>query len=405
VETVLLIGNFRASVSVVRSLGRAGYRVLVAVSDEPSFAELSRYCSGHVPQPVMETPETFVAGVKTLLEVHPEVTRLFPVDQERVALMARCRDSLPPQLTPVMADSSTVELCLHKTRLFGLAEQLDIPVARYALASDCQSVASTADDLGYPCIVRPAGDGPKMLPDERKAIIARGRDTLAQQIPDWPEGHEALLVQRYLPGVRHGVYFAALGGRILARVEVTTGRTDRRDGTGYAVEGVSVAPDPNLHVFSDRLVAALGYTGIGCLQFLRRPDGSFHFLELNPRIGGNGAIAVKCGLDMPLLACDLATGRHDRLPREPWTYPAGLRYTWTFGDIQALRKARQNRELTWRDTCQWAGQILASAVRADIHLVWSLRDPLPAIATYAYWAPFGLGRWILSRREAGSHSP
>ena len=148
-----------------------------------------------------------------------------------------------------------------------------------------------------------------------------------------------LLVQRYSPGPRHSVYFAARNGCVLARLEVVSERTDRIDGTGFAVEGISVPADPTLLTYADSLLAQSDYSGIGCLQFLRRSDGSFHFLELNPRLGGNSAIAVHCGLDLPWLACELAQNRLDGPPSSAGMR-LGQRYAWTFGEVQGIRRAR-----------------------------------------------------------------
>jgi ATP-grasp in the biosynthetic pathway with Ter operon len=211
-----------------------------------------------------------------------------------------------------------------------------------------------------------------------------------------------MIVQRYVEGPRHNVYFAAGHGRILAAVETMILRTDRPDGTGFAVEGVTVAPDARLHLYSETLIASLGYSGIGCIQYLVPPRGEPHFLELNPRHGAAMAIARHCGLDLTLAAIDLAA-RGDWRPDPVHRYPVGRRYAWTSGDLNAWRLAAAGGSIGNRETLRWLLRSLVGALRADVHLTWSLRDPLPTLAAYANQLPVGrLRRRIRPTAPSGS---
>lgn len=392
-ESVLLVGNYRPSVTVVRALGRAGMRVIVGLADgEDSFAERSRHCAETWAHPPVKAPGKFLDALSAFLAARPDVTLLMPVQQAAVALVARNLDRLPAGVTPVLANPPAIEACLDKARMFGLAEATGVPVQPFAITTALDELAPTAARIGWPVIVRPAGRGSERLPGAKKAITAANAAALARETQGWPEHGQDLLVQTFAPGPRHNVYFAARQGRILDRVEVLILRTDLPDDTGIAVEGVSLAPNPELDDYSARLVGALDYTGVGCLQFLREPDGRFHFIEINPRLGANYVIADRCGLDLALIACRLAAGA-EIAPRPAGSaYPVGVRYAWTLGDLRAIRRARARGEITGRLALRRAAQAVAAGLRADVHLTWSAADPMPALRQYAGSIPFGIGR-------------
>lgn len=395
-DSVLVLGNYRPSLTVVRSLAKSGYRVIVGSRLGRSLVDLSRYSQGIWEHPSIDEGVPFFEALLKFLRSRPDISFVFPVLQSTVVFTSERYKLFPPGATLVTSTPRLIHECLDKVRMYDHAESIGIPVEPYATVSSDIELLNAAGGIGYPCIVRPVGSGPERLPGGKKAIIVYSPREMEEGVLPWPSGHSALLIQRFSPGARHGIYFAAAAGKVLGRVEVVSERTDMPDGTGFAVEGISVEPNPVLTKYLVDLVAKLEYTGIGAVQFLRRSEDQFHFLELNPRLGGNSAIAVRCGLDLPVLACELAAGRQPSNTEQLRTYPAGVRYAWTFGDIQGLRRARARREISLVEC--WHGYLraLRSGLTADVHLTWSVRDPLPTLATYAYWEPTGLGRRLLN---------
>src|SRR5262249_50722688 len=156
-----------------------------------------------------------------------------------------------------IVDPGIIETCLHKTRMFVLAQQVGVTVEPYAAVTSAGDLHRAATNVGFPCIVRPIGSGPERFSDGRKAVVIPSPQALRDQFNDWPAEQPELLIQHYAPGPRHGIYFAARRGRILARLEVISERTDRADGTGFAVEGTTAAPDPALQRYADALVDRL----------------------------------------------------------------------------------------------------------------------------------------------------
>jgi predicted ATP-grasp superfamily ATP-dependent carboligase len=394
-SSVLVVGNYRPSLGVLRSLGRAGYRIIVGRDPEFSFVERSRYCAETWSHPSMGDPEPFLAALVDFLRTRPDISLVFPVQQGAVVLLARHADRLPASVTLVNVPQSIVETCLDKARMFAVAESSGVPVETFATAGSLVDLSDVVDGIGLPVIIRPIGSGPERLPGGKKALICPDRATMEKELQSWPVKHRQLLVQRFSPGPRHNVYFAASAGRILGRVEIVVLRTDRPDDTGFAVEGISVAPDPALDRYLVALVKALEYTGVGCVQFVRREAGDFHFLELNPRLGANYLIAERCGLDLARLACDIATGDIGSGFEPILGYPTGIRYAWTLGDFLGLGQARAQREISVLDTCRWAVRAVYCGITADVHLTWSAHDPKPTLYLYALNAPFGLDKLLV----------
>jgi biotin carboxylase len=282
-------------------------------------------------------------------------------------------------------------MCDHKTRLLELAAELGIPQPGLAVVRDMPGLEAAVRETGYPCIVKPAVAELRLYGE--KGVICRDAAQFKARFPVWPEGHESLLVQRYVEGYRHNLHFAARDGRVLRCLDAVSLRTMRPDGTGLTVEGISVELPEDMRRYCERMIAAMRYTGIGCLQFLRdERSGDAVFLEINPRLAAGYAISQHCGLDLPKLAVDLARGAEIPELDGSFTYPAGQRFAWFAGDLEALKGALLNREGGMGEAVRWLGRAARSALRADFHLTWSREDPKPALTLY--------GRMLrLSRRR------
>ncbi|MEL7045493.1 MAG: ATP-grasp domain-containing protein, partial [Pseudomonadota bacterium] len=165
-----------------------------------------------------------------------------------------------------------------------------------------------------------------------------------------------------------------------------------------AAEAITVAPDPDLQDYTERLVRHLGYHGFGCAQFLVDPDAEspVSFLELNPRLGAAFAVTLASGIDLPAAALRLTEG--GRTAVEP--YAAGRRMAWVYGDLLGLVRALQCREIGARDTALWLGRCARSLWRADIHATWDWTDPLPSLALATQWIPRRLKRWSGTEQQS-----
>ncbi|MCB1883162.1 MAG: ATP-grasp domain-containing protein [Geminicoccaceae bacterium] len=381
-RNVLLIGNYRPTLSAVRSLGRAGHRLVMGCERIGAFAERSRHVAERWDHPELTDPDEFGPALLAFLESRPDIDALFPVSGLAIMRVCEVFERLPPRLAVAMPHPRLVELCDHKTKLLDVAESLGIPYPPYALVDDMPALKAAAVRLGTPLVVK-AAFAERRLGGE-KALILRDEAAFARALPDWP-GIGTLLVQRYAEGPRHNLHFVAKDGRLLRCLDSISLRTQRPNGSGLTVESVCVRTPPHLRAWCARMIGRMGYTGIGCLQFLVDPkDGAAAFLEINPRMAAGYGIAQHGGLDMPRLALDLATGVPvAERPDDEDGYRIGDRYAWTEGDIAGLKLALKRGEVGPFAALAWAGRILKSAFRADAHASWRRDDPRPTLAILA----------------------
>lgn len=406
-EQVMVLGTYRPAVTAVRALARRGRRVVVGREPNPrdaegsSGVEVSRYTARVWDHPSIDDADAFLDALARELGHHDEPVYVLPVGELAVIAVAGARALLPENCRVAAPPAETVALCIDKARCLDAAQAAGLPLLPREVVRSHDELLAVAARLA-PLVVKPIASRSRLL--GHKAVLCRSKEEVVRQFPTWPAGHDRVLVQRLAQGSRHNLYFAAQDGRLLDCVEVLITRTDRRDGTGLAVEGRTRPVSRGLLAQLERLVAHLRYTGVGCAQFLVAPgadDGAF--LELNPRLGANYVVVDRVGLDLANLAVDLAAG----LPvgqsgvREP---RRGLTYAWTFGDIHGLGHAIKQEGITLSEALAWAGRIAWVALRADVHLTWCWRDPLPTLATW--WSRLALPAWrrLVARRHPGERA-
>ena len=360
---VLVLGDYRQTITVVRSLGRAGLRVILGSDDPESSTARSRHvaafeCFNDGDQ---DRPPP---GLESWLRTHrPEY--VFPVGETQLRQVLAAPRLLALS-TWVMPEPATVRRCLDKRVLFDLAPAIGVPMAPWLQWAGAQAWREAARGFGFPVVVK-RKDSSSHLRD-KKALILGSEAELDSVLAEIAAGGDAesFVLQKFAPGVRHNCHFAADGGRIVAFLQQEVLRTDEADGTGIGLEGVSVAPSAELRTYCERLLYRLGYSGIGCIQFLVDPvTGAASFLELNPRLDSTAALACKLGYDFPHLAIAIAA----RTRPEPLTthYATGRHYHWLYGDLNAWHQGKI------------ALPVLARSVVRGHDLSFDWRDPAPGL--------------------------
>lgn len=378
-RTALLLGNYRPTYILARSLKMRGYRIICGLDGYDRGAEMSRYVDAVWKHASYQSDlPRFQQDLTALLEKHPEISDIYPVAEPVILAIAKGQLELPETIRIGSMDPDLIKLCLDKQVLLEKAQELSIPVAPFAKTSDEADFYEKASAIGFPLVIRPLVSN--QLLGNQKAITCTDEDDLKANDAVWQDAQFQLLIQRHVTGKRDNIYFAASGGEITRYLHAKITRTNREDGSGLAIEGKTIPPCPQLQAHSAALIRALGYNGIGCAQYLVDDDtGAIHFLELNPRIAGNHALPEQCGLSLGDQLIDLTEGEIKAAPALIGT--SGLKYSWLSGELDAIRQA-------WRAGTMPAGQAFAKAVTAarafiadDLDISFAPGDPMPGIIT------------------------
>jgi predicted ATP-grasp superfamily ATP-dependent carboligase len=391
--SILLLGNYRPTLAIARALAPHGHRVIVTRGDGEGCAEYSRHVAECWDHPPIDDEAAFVGALATFLARRPDVTTVLPVWEPCVLALARHHARLPADRIYATPPPDTVMTCLDKIRMLDLAREAGLPCAPFAVVDDYTALTREAVRIGFPVIVRPLSSSRPLV--GKKALIAETPELLRVRLPAWPPEQDRLIVQRYVRGSRYSIYFAADAGRPIRFMVTETLRTVAVDGTGIGTDARTIELSAEVRGWAERLLGRLRYQGVGLFQLVGDEDRST-FLELNPRIGGNHALAEASGLELSRLAIDLA--RSSPSPEALVVAPAGRRCVWTYGDLRGVRTAVAAREISVRDALRAVARTMAGGVRADVHLTWDRRDPLPTMALYARLVP-GVGT-VVARRTA-----
>jgi predicted ATP-grasp superfamily ATP-dependent carboligase len=371
VSRVLLLGDYRQSLTIARSLATRGDVVVAAITEgRGSYLDHSRAVAERWYTPASVGDDAYDREVLDAIE-RLAIDVVFPVGDLEIAWASADLDRFGVPFASVALE--VARTCQDKPALLDICADLGVDHSASRVVDSIEALDAAVAEFGLPAIVK--SNDPLLRLLGRKGVVLRSRVDVDAAFRVWPQDHESLIVQRYVDGPRHNLYFVAERGEIRGISEVEIVRTDMVDGTGYAVDGRTVPISRSLRDETERLVAELKYDGVGCTQFLVSPDGETSFLELNPRLGANFAVVDRAGLHLARAAVDIALDR----PVEPVTPRIGVRYAWSTGDLDGLVTALRRREIGTRGALQWVARLLRSAMRADVHVTWSWRDPVPAV--------------------------
>jgi len=380
-RSVLLLGNYRPTLGILRQIDPSRWRTILGRDGDVSQADRSNRVSEIWDHPHLVADEPgFLAALTRLLDKRRDIAAILPVSER--ATMALNNIALPRRIAVWAPQPSVSAACVDKAELTRLAKRAGLSVPPYRTANRAHEVRMLANRIGYPCIAKPAAEA-SLIAGE-KAIVLRSpedasrlRSRLAAESGPW-------ILQRLVEGPRHNLYFAANGGVLAQGAEALITRTDKPNGTGYAVTGRTIEPTPEIWAETRSLLKRLNYQGVGCAQFIRNPEtGELCFLEINPRIGANAASVMRAGLDLVDWAERLSGAEVLSMPARADLYRRDFSYVWTKGDISGLKAAMAARSLTISQAARWAGRLVRDAMTADMHLTWSWRDPAPSLALYA----------------------
>jgi predicted ATP-grasp superfamily ATP-dependent carboligase len=300
-------GQWRKSVCAIRSLGRAGYRVIVLGDSWFTTGFYSRYTEKRFKGPTAEKDQDGFGKLlhRACMATRGKYTVILPMEDASCEWLLKNASHLPQTAKFLLPDPPSFAIASDKARTAILAEECGIPFPKYYAP---ENISALRD------LVR-AHEIDKFILKPRQssgsAGIVYGRGILLIDLEHhWAE-HGPLLFQERIPsdgtafGVSLlydslGVHLASFEYRRLRQYPVSGGPSTQR---------ISV-PLSHLTSLSRRLVERLNWRGVAMVEWKVDPEtGKPLLLEINPRFWGSLALAVRAGVDFPRLYADAALGK------------------------------------------------------------------------------------------------
>ncbi len=386
---IVLDGEQRAALAVVRSLGRRECTVHVGSTVVRSLSGGSRYSASEtlLPDPLGGSDEYCEAVARMVNE--KAAALVIPVTEgstlgllERRSLFAEVRIPTP--------DLESFRRATDKAAVLSLADGLGISVPPQWTLSGKPGEAREIPRERFPVVVKPSrsvvgSEGKRYKVGVR---YANSPDQLDRLLEEFGPVAGPFLVQAKLEGPGIGVFLLRWDGKLVASFAHRRIREKPPSG-GVSVCCESIVGPAGLVAQSASLLEAINWHGVAMIEYKHDiRSGRTYLMEINPRFWGSLQLAIDAGIDFPWYLTQLALG-HQVAPRHQWR--TGIRSQWRMGDIDhliaRLRHGRAELNLP-RDapgvlrtaasvlTPWWPGQ------RSD---VFRMDDPVPSLREIQAW--------------------
>jgi predicted ATP-grasp superfamily ATP-dependent carboligase len=297
--------GFVPGLTVVRSLGRGGWRVVATHPERQPRWSASRHADRWftIASPERD-PDRAAVELATIVESE-KIDLVLPTTDKSIYIIDRDRAAFSAGTTLALPSTTALRTARDKDRTTRLARSLGIPTPTSCVANDGEEALRGAEAIGWPVVVKPLSSH---LPDETGAIAtrsvlhARDVDELVDAVGSDRLGGFPVQIQEHVEGAGVGVELlvwqgetvAAFQHRRLHEVPLSGGMSSYRS---------AETPDPILLGYSERLLGELGWDGLAMVEFKDGPDGPV-LLEINGRVWGSIALPVRAGVDFPLLLAE-----------------------------------------------------------------------------------------------------
>ena len=349
-DALITYGWNRIAYNAMRSLSAAG--VTVAVGDmatrNMSFGS-RRGPATFVYDSFYTHPERFVDQVCAAIREHQAAVYL-PMHEETFVVARHIERFRALGVAVPISDFDLLRTVHKKNTLSAVAAAAGVPVPRCIQPRGLDDLPAVWDDLSGPAarVVIKA-----LNTNSAKGVsYAQGKADFVRQ---YSEGVAAAglepaaypLVQEYVTGV--GVGVSQLYNHGVLKASFTHQRLREKTYTGGTSTARISCRHPELEDHATRFLGGLGWHGVVMSEFKFDPhSGKGWLIDVNPRFWGSLALAIRAGVDFPLLAYRMA---RDGDVAPVLDYREGVVVRWLLGDmlatLAAVRAERSLRPL-WR---------------------------------------------------------
>jgi predicted ATP-grasp superfamily ATP-dependent carboligase len=333
---LVMDGEQRSSLAVVRSLGSNGIEVDVAAASEVSLAGVSRFAASQVSAP---SPTLDPRGFKewfTAIAAESAYEMLLPMTDASVNLVT---EVIGEHVIDARIPLPSHRVCMtiqDKGTVMRIAQQVGIPIpATWQPGSDSE-LSEVLTKISFPVVIKPRFsarlDGHHWV--RGPVSYAHSANELRAAFSKSMEQGFAPLIQEMIYGEGRGVFLFVWNGELKAAFCHRRLR-EKPPWGGVSVLRDSVPYDAQLVEESFRLLQTMGWDrGAAMVEYKSdRRDGRLKLMEINGRFWGSLQLAIDAGMDIPAMAYQAVRGEKIATQLD---YRVGSVSRWFLGDLDHL---------------------------------------------------------------------
>lgn len=398
----ILLGNanYYGTLAAVRSLGRAGIKVVTVDPSRICHGRFSRYSSQHLTCPAFEELRVWAEWLSQKARVGPRRAIYATSDAVSFAL-ARYRDELSAGLDLYQPRLETIMSILDKGLLMQNAQAVGIETPPTWFPQNSAEAGKMAKDAGATILIKPRSQLAQRTKTKGTMIESRGQRVQSifdSYMKDQSTNSEfakqcsasmAPLLQPYYPEAVENVYSLCgfrekIGGAVIMRAARKIVQQPRNIGVGLCFEPALV--DPHLADQAKRLCERIGYYGVFEIEFLL-VEGKAKLIDFNGRLYNQIAFDIHRGMELPTLAYAAATKNQAEVTRlmahgnsGDHEHAAGFCNHFVLATL--VKMQRILRKMSRKEAAHWLNWSRGSH-GAIVDPVKDPTDPLPAFVDVA----------------------
>jgi predicted ATP-grasp superfamily ATP-dependent carboligase len=312
-----------SALAVIRSLGRAGYRVVAADTSGFCPGIHSRFVSQRFRYPSPEIdPDAYASKMLRMVEQYA-VDVIVPITDTAVLPLVAQRDVFESHVRLALPSDDALRAAADKEDTRKTAERLGIPVPATVCVETVDQARDAMDKRAWPIVLKPLSSKRYRIGERVEKFTvtyAANQDELDQRMNAY-QGRCSVLLQEYCSGVGVGVELLCRNGKPLLAFQ-------HRRLREYPVQGGpsslrrSEPLDPELFGWATALLADWKWTGLAMVEFKVGPQGA-RLMEVNGRVWGSLPLAVASGVDFPAAWLNEVFGDALPIPAQPPPYTVG----------------------------------------------------------------------------------
>jgi predicted ATP-grasp superfamily ATP-dependent carboligase len=392
-KTLVTGATRNTGLGVIRALATAGHHVIAADERSLPLGLRSRYCDRYLLHAEQDSSE-FVPSLLEIIKAHrPDV--FVPLDAE--GEISKHREEFQ-KLTRLLAPPyASFCKAFYKEALLGECVELGIPAPRLLPREQARLLMATAAGPGtrIRLVVKPSADvggGRGVFYVEDLAGLEKALDSVSAR-------HGRAIITEFVPGGTDAMRALHLlfdpEGKLAAHC-IHRKLIEYPLSGGFA--GLAVSTD-EFHLVEGVLPFFSRWRWQGPVDVELKIDaetGEPKIIEINPRFSGITSFSIACGVNLPVLTCELAAGATPLSPSRVG-YRAGIKCVNSVVLAKGLWVKWKAAPANWRSLID-AIRMLKGAKVAEAN--W-IRDPLPTIGKCL----LEIREWLRRRRSHWRRRP